>query len=60
VTVGLVTTSYAEIQSGLTEGQIVVTGTTSSKSNTTTTSNSNLNVNSLTGGGAAGGPGFAP
>jgi multidrug resistance efflux pump len=60
VTVGLVTTSYAEIQSGLTAGQTVVTGTTTSKSGTTTTSNSNLNINSLTGGGAAGGPGFAP
>jgi macrolide-specific efflux system membrane fusion protein len=60
VTVGLVTTSYAEIQSGLTAGETVVTGTTASKTGTTTTSNSNLNLDSLTGGNAGGGPGFAP
>ncbi len=38
VTVGLVTTSLAEIQSGLSGGETVVTGTVSSTSTTTTTS----------------------
>jgi hypothetical protein len=60
VTVGLVTSSYAEIKTGLTEGQTVVTGTTSTKTSTTTTnSNSGVNLQSLTGntgGGAPQGP----
>jgi macrolide-specific efflux system membrane fusion protein len=57
VEVGLVTTSMAEIKSGLTAGETVVTGTSSSKSGSTTTSGG-INVNSLTGGGAnPGGPG---
>jgi multidrug efflux pump subunit AcrA (membrane-fusion protein) len=57
VTVGLVTTSMAEIKSGLAEGETVVTGTSTTKSGTT---NSNAGVNSLTGGGGFGGPGFQP
>jgi HlyD family secretion protein len=52
VSVGLVTTSFVEIKSGLTEGQTVVTGTTTSRTGTTT---GGVNVQSLTGGG-----GFAP
>ena len=52
VTVGLVTTSMAEIKSGLKEGETVVTGTATTRTGTTT-SNSGVNVNSLTGGGAA-------
>ena len=58
VTVGLVTTSMAEIKSGLTVGETVVTGTTATRTTTTTTSNSGINVNSLTGGGGAGAGGF--
>jgi macrolide-specific efflux system membrane fusion protein len=50
VTVGLVTSSYAEIQSGLTSGQTVVTGTITTRTGTTTTGGG-VNVNSLTGGG---------
>jgi multidrug efflux pump subunit AcrA (membrane-fusion protein) len=57
VTVGLVTTSYAEIKSGLTAGETVVTGTTASR-NGTTTSGGGVNVNSLTGPGGFGGGGF--
>jgi multidrug efflux pump subunit AcrA (membrane-fusion protein) len=57
VTVGLVTTSMAEIKSGVAEGDTVVTGTSTTKSGTT---NSNAGVNSLTGGGGFGGPGFQP
>jgi multidrug efflux pump subunit AcrA (membrane-fusion protein) len=49
VQVGLVTSTYAQVTSGLTEGQTVVTGTSSSRT-TTTTSNSGVNINSLTGG----------
>jgi macrolide-specific efflux system membrane fusion protein len=55
VTVGLVTTSFAEIKTGLSAGETVVTGTVSSRTGTTTTSNSGINVNSLTGGGGFGG-----
>jgi multidrug efflux pump subunit AcrA (membrane-fusion protein) len=50
VTVGLVTTSYAEIKSGLAAGQTVVTGTITARTGTTTTGGG-VNVNSLTGGG---------
>ena len=49
----------AQITSGLSAGESVVTGTSSSKSGTTTT-NSGVDVNSLTGGGNAGGRGFGP
>jgi hypothetical protein len=60
VTVGLVTTSYAEIQTGLSAGETVVTGTVSSRTGTTTTGGGGgVNVNSLTGGGGGfGGGGF--
>ena len=51
VTVGLVTTSWAEIKSGLSAGETVVTGTTAARSGTTTTGSGGVNVNSLTGGG---------
>src|ERR1035437_9557434 len=52
VTVGLVTSSYAEIQSGLTSGETVVTGTITTRTGTTTTGGGGgVNVNSLTGGG---------
>jgi hypothetical protein len=51
----------AEITSGLSAGDTVVSGTTTAKTGTTTTSNSGVNVNSLTGGNTAGGPGgFQP
>jgi macrolide-specific efflux system membrane fusion protein len=58
VTVGLVTTSWAQIDSGLSASETVVTGTTAARTGTTTTSNSGVNVNSLTGGGGLGGNGF--
>jgi multidrug efflux pump subunit AcrA (membrane-fusion protein) len=58
VTVGLVTTSMAEIKSGLTLGETVVTGTTASRTGTTTTGGGGVNVNSLTGGGGFPGGGF--
>ena len=57
VTVGLVTTSYAEIKSGLSAGQSVVTGTIAARTGTTTTGGG-VNVNSLTGGGGFQGGGF--
>ena len=49
VQVGLVTSTYAQVTSGLSDGQAVITGTSSSRT-TTTTSNSGVNINSLTGG----------
>jgi macrolide-specific efflux system membrane fusion protein len=55
VQVGLVTTSMAQITSGLSAGQSVVTGTVSAKNNTTTGSSSVSGINSLTGGGLSGG-----
>ncbi len=55
VTVGLVTTSLAEIQSGLSGGETVVTGTVSSTSSTTTTSTRG-NGSLLGGGFDLGGP----
>jgi macrolide-specific efflux system membrane fusion protein len=55
VQVGLVTTSMAQVTSGLTAGQSVVTGTVSAKTNTTTGSSSVGGINSLTGGGLSGG-----
>jgi macrolide-specific efflux system membrane fusion protein len=57
VTVGLVTTTFAEVKSGLTAGQTVVTGTVTSKTGTTT-NNSGVNVNQLTGAGGLQGGGF--
>ena len=56
VTVGLVTTSLAEIQSGLSGGETVVTGTVSTSTSTSTTTN--RGANSLLGGGGfdLGGP----
>jgi multidrug efflux pump subunit AcrA (membrane-fusion protein) len=54
VTVGLVTTSFAQITGGLTAGETVVTGTTTTRTGTTTTGGG-VNVNSLTGGGGFGG-----
>jgi len=53
VKVGLVTTSMAQITSGLQSGDTVVTGSTASRTGTTTTgANSGINIQSLTGGGA--------
>ena len=54
VQVGLVTTSMAQIRSGLKSGDTVVTGTTSTRSGTTT-AGGGVNINSLTGGGVPGG-----
>jgi RND family efflux transporter MFP subunit len=54
VEVGLVTTSGAEIKSGLTEGQTVVTGTVSQTTTDGTTTNGNRGL----GGGGFGGGGF--
>jgi multidrug efflux pump subunit AcrA (membrane-fusion protein) len=51
VSVGLVTTSYAQITAGLTSGDTVVTGTSTTRTGTTTTGNGGVNVQSLTGGG---------
>jgi macrolide-specific efflux system membrane fusion protein len=56
VTVGLVTTSYAEIKSGIDVGQAVVVGTSSSRQGTTTTNNGGFG--GLGGGGALPGGGF--
>jgi hypothetical protein len=55
VQVGLVTTSFAEIKTGLTVGQTVVTGTATARTGTTTTGGGGVNVNSLTGGNNFGG-----
>lgn len=55
VSVGLVTTSYAQITAGLTSGDTVVTGTSMTRTGTTTTGNGGVNVQSLTGGGGFGG-----
>jgi hypothetical protein len=61
VQVGLVTTSMAQITSGLSEGDTVVTGTSSSTSGTTTTAGGAGGLNSLPGGGVTGpGGGFGP
>ncbi len=54
VQVGLVTTSMAQIAKGLSVGDTVVTGTTSTRSGTTT-AGGGVNINSLTGGGGPGG-----
>ena len=59
VTVGLIADRYAEVQSGLNEGQQVVIGTVSNRTSTTSTSNGGgLNVPGLGGGrGTLGGGG---
>ena len=54
VEVGLVTTSMAQITSGISEGEAVVVGTTSTR-NTTTTTTGGVNLGGLTGGGVGGG-----
>jgi len=56
VQVGLVTTSMAQITSGLAQGQLVVVGSTTSRT-TTTTGNSGVNLGGLTGGGGGFGGG---
>ncbi len=56
VEVGLVTTSMAQITSGLTAGETVVVGTTASRTGTTT-NNGGVNLGGLTGGGGFSGPG---
>jgi macrolide-specific efflux system membrane fusion protein len=53
VEVGLVTTSMAQITSGVSEGEAVVVGTTSTRNTTTTTGG--VNLGGLTGGGLGGG-----
>jgi macrolide-specific efflux system membrane fusion protein len=53
VQVGVVTTSMVQITSGLSDGETVVTGTTSTRGGTSTTS-SGINLNSLTGSGPGG------
>jgi macrolide-specific efflux system membrane fusion protein len=59
VEVGLVTTSYAQITSGLAEGERVVTGSISNR--TTTGNGGGVNFGGLTGGGFSGGNGgFRP
>jgi hypothetical protein len=56
VQVGLVTTSMAQITSGLSAGDTVVTGTVSNKNTTTTTTAGGAGgINSLTGGGGLSG-----
>jgi hypothetical protein len=58
VQVGLVTTSMAQITSGLNSGETVVVGTTTSRTGTTGTgSNSGINLGGLTGGGGGFGGG---
>ena len=52
VQVGLVTTSMAQVTSGLSEGDLVVVGTTSSRT-TTNTTGGGVNLGGLTGGGGA-------
>jgi macrolide-specific efflux system membrane fusion protein len=58
VEVGLVTTSGAEIKSGLNEGDTVVTGTVSSQTNSTTNNNRGLGGGGFSGGFGGGGGGF--
>ena len=58
VEVGLVTTSGAEIKSGLSEGQTVVTGTVSQTTTGGATNNANRGLGGGFGGGGFGGGGF--
>jgi macrolide-specific efflux system membrane fusion protein len=55
VQVGLVTTSLAEIQSGVSEGETVATGTVSARTSTTTTTGGGVAIPGLGGGGGGGG-----
>ena len=48
------TSAYAQVTSGLTQGENVVTGSVSSRSGTTT-AGGGININSLTGGGGLSG-----
>jgi hypothetical protein len=60
VTVGLVTSTLAEIKAGLTAGATVVTGTTAARNATTTTTTTNRGAfggGGFGGGGAGGGGG---
>jgi hypothetical protein len=57
VQVGLVTTSMAQVTSGLSAGESVVTGTVAARTGTSNSTTSGINVNSLTGGGGFGGAG---
>jgi macrolide-specific efflux system membrane fusion protein len=56
VEVGLITTSYAQVTSGIASGQEVVVGTTSARTGTTTTGGG-TGLGGLTGGGLTGGAG---
>jgi multidrug efflux pump subunit AcrA (membrane-fusion protein) len=60
VEVGLVTSSLAEIKSGLNEGEQVVTGTTTPRQNTTTGGNGGFGTFPGGGGGGGGGRNFQP
>jgi multidrug efflux pump subunit AcrA (membrane-fusion protein) len=51
VQVGLVTSSLAEIQSGLTQGETVVTGTSSSRTSTSTSTGGGIGIPGVGGGG---------
>jgi macrolide-specific efflux system membrane fusion protein len=59
VEVGLVTTSYAQISNGVTEGELIVVGTSSSRTSSSSGS-SGVNLGGLTGGGGFSGGGFRP
>lgn len=60
VTVGLVTSTLAEIKSGLTAGESVVTGTTAARNATTTTTTTNVRGGFGGAGGLGGAGGGAP
>jgi RND family efflux transporter MFP subunit len=62
VTVGLVTSTLAEIKSGLAAGDSVITGTTAARNATTTTTTNQGGFRGLGGGGGGGGgvPGAGP
>ena len=60
VTVGLTTNTLAEIKSGLSEGDQVVTGTATARQNTTTTGGGGIGAFPVGGGGAGGGRNFRP
>jgi multidrug efflux pump subunit AcrA (membrane-fusion protein) len=55
VQVGLVTTSLAEIQSGITAGTTVSIGTVSARTSTTTTTGGGVAIPAIGGGGGGGG-----
>ena len=57
VQVGLVTTSLAEVKSGITEGETVSIGTVSARTSTTTTGGG-VAIPGVGGGGGGGGGGF--